>query len=204
MSTRAPVCKVCSKPVSGEYMEIAPGQAFHSACFVCSMCSVELGTKPFVQRDTGMVCSECAERTRPPAQHRVVPVSDGPSDKKICDRCKSEILAVIFREFEGKAFHTDCFRCNLCNGLCGKNPVLTNGNYYCGGCSEKGFLDACFKCKQPLSGGYTVALNQKYHKNCLSCWGCGLDFQGGSFYDSKSLPHCKQCAENNLPGNNIR
>ena len=129
-------------------------------------------------------------------------------------------MTVVFRELQGRYYHTDwffffplpfssllslsypnislSFRCSLCNGLCGKDPVIQGDKPYCSECSEKGFLDICFKCKQPLNGGFTVALGQKYHKDCLKCFGCEVNLHGGSFYKSDDLPHCKECAEAKL------
>jgi len=50
----------------------------------------------------------------------------------------------------------------------------------------------CFKCNKPIEGDITIALNNSWHTNCLSCSQCQT-LLSGDFYEHDGHQVCKNC-----------
>mmetsp|Transcript_22159 Transcript_22159/g.62292 ORF Transcript_22159/g.62292 Transcript_22159/m.62292 type:complete len:122 (-) Transcript_22159:186-551(-) len=112
-----------------------------------------------------------------------------------CSRCNDQILAVVYKKFGGGAYHTDCFRCQLCNGLCGNEALFKGGKMYCSPCVASGFASNCEKCGAILDGPHMEALNgRRWHNACFGCSFCSTALPN-DFYVVKDNISCKTCAE---------
>ncbi len=53
--------------------------------------------------------------------------------------------------------------------------------------------ETCFKCKQKLSGQYTVYADKKYHSACFVCNKCNEQFKEKTFFKLNDNPVCRDC-----------
>lgn len=56
----------------------------------------------------------------------------------------------------------------------------------------------CEKCKEKLTGQYTVYNEKKYHARCFVCCQCSQEFTEKSFYKLNGQPLCRNCHSRNL------
>ncbi|KAH3746275.1 Calpain-type cysteine protease DEK1 [Pelomyxa schiedti] len=92
-------------------------------------------------------------------------------NEKMCSACQTRIPSTLraFKTYEGKFYHTDCFRCKKCNSNL-KNPHVIDGALYCDDCSR-----ACKLCHKPLYISPSVEiLDDVYHRSCVKCAKCSV------------------------------
>lgn len=107
---------------------------------------------------------------------------------RTCAKCKSKIpITVVTRTFEGKEYHTDCFRCAKCNGALPKVPVASQGSLLCADCARP-----CAGCGKPIGNESLEALGSLYHAACLVCSSCKAPLD--EIYDADGKPVCEKCA----------
>jgi len=111
---------------------------------------------------------------------------------RVCVGCGAVIPAdvVVFKTFEGKNYHTDCYRCASCMrslSKVGPNPHM--GKLYCPECGE-----ICEKCKLRLENHpYTEFEDSKYHVKCFTCCKCNTQLPE-EFFLLDNKPACGKCA----------
>jgi len=119
-----------------------------------------------------------------------------------CKRCNG-VLEGNLLKIPGASFHTDCFRCKICDiSLAGSN-VMTDEDreIYCNKCYDQLFAEKCYACKKPIvpKDGSNIApklkaLDQNYHPECFKCQSCGLILEDGC-YPHKKKAYCFDCYE---------
>eukprot|EP01105_Mastigella_eilhardi_P015856 TRINITY_DN362_c1_g1_i1.p1 TRINITY_DN362_c1_g1~~TRINITY_DN362_c1_g1_i1.p1 ORF type:complete len:277 (+),score=76.59 TRINITY_DN362_c1_g1_i1:31-831(+) len=120
--------------------------------------------------------------------------------RKMCDSCFTVRKCVVcdlempnslkvYKTFQDKFYHTDCFRCNSCKVLL-TTPLVVADKLYCQQCGR-----LCTVCGAPV-GVSCVDLEEKlYHNDCLRCAKCGkiLDAEKGvAIVDDKY--YCGDCS----------
>ena len=107
-------CAKCSKPLGegSERVTHAPGVVFHSACFRCETCNVDLSKTPRRARSaassrnandaaasSSVYCETCLAKQSSPT----------------CEKCREPILSYMpSAEHQGRAYHSACFVCSKC------------------------------------------------------------------------------------------
>ncbi len=59
----------------------------------------------------------------------------------------------------------------------------------------------CAKCKQQISGTFTVYNEKKYHTKCFVCCQCSQEFKEKTFFKLNNQPLCRTCHSQNLVAN---
>ena len=59
----------------------------------------------------------------------------------------------------------------------------------------------CTKCKQQISGTFTVYNEKKYHTKCFVCCQCNQEFKEKTFFKLDGQPLCRTCHSQNLVAN---
>jgi hypothetical protein len=105
---------------------------------------------------------------------------------------------------QGRAFCNTCFEKQFSKGNCNNchQPVYAFNNAKWVKQDGKVFHDACFNeerrcyiCRKPIFGAAVNALGRDYHENCFQCGNCQSILKGGSFFDFRGAPYCKNCID---------
>ena len=114
-----------------------------------------------------------------------------------CAACGGTIAVLVHKKHGGQLWHTDCWRCDSCNGSLGKAPRAHDDaprKLFCPECDDKGFRGVCTRCSKSCKGDFTEALQRQWHAGCLNCFKCQAAFPDGNFYVVDGEPACKSCA----------
>eukprot|EP01088_Endostelium_zonatum_P006103 TRINITY_DN18210_c0_g1_i1.p1 TRINITY_DN18210_c0_g1~~TRINITY_DN18210_c0_g1_i1.p1 ORF type:complete len:152 (+),score=18.60 TRINITY_DN18210_c0_g1_i1:95-550(+) len=145
------------------------------SCVRCGS-SIQQGRQFFSDINGNSVCANCHE-----------------SQKRPCAGCRNPILPAVrvTRSFEGREYHTDCFRCGACLGTM-KQPVRgSDGKLLCESCGVK-----CNRCNRHLLNGKFMEFgdDQRYHMQCFTCHRCNNQL-GEDVYLVNDQPACLNCAQ---------
>ncbi|KAG9508788.1 Lipoma-preferred partner-like protein, partial [Fragariocoptes setiger] len=122
-----------------------------------------------------------------------------------CCVCNKAITNRILRA-TGKAYHPDCFRCEVCNKVLDNVPftVSTDGKIHCIEDFHKKFAPKCSVCLGPIvpepdkqETVRVVALDRSFHVDCYRCEDCSLllssEADGHGCYPLDGHILCRQC-----------
>ncbi|KAJ3436181.1 lim domain family [Anaeramoeba flamelloides] len=118
-SNTLPRCTKCSRPITGDVMEV-DNQELHEDCFCCNTCNVKLLNKEFFNHENHFYCGNCIEQA---TQTRTVVSSKSYSTnttsrnmnrKYNCTICNLSITSGII-EAMGRHYHPKCFNCYYCS-----------------------------------------------------------------------------------------
>ena len=111
---------------------------------------------------------------------------------KTCAKCGDPITRnmIIFKSFEGKDYHRDCFKCGLCRNPIKKNASNYEGKIICAECAEP-----CAGCGKPIGKKFLEACDKKYHEECVKCQKCKRNIANESFFEENGEPICQQCCD---------
>jgi len=142
----------------------------------CAQCNnaIPPGQQYFADISGNPACSQCHERTKRP-----------------CAGCNNAILPSVrvSRKWNGKEYHTDCFRCAACLKTM-KDPIQDAGKLYCESCGRK-----CTKCNQILKNVKWMEFDDKfYHDECWACSKCNTALGEEEVYLIDEKPVCANCA----------
>ncbi|XP_072498982.1 four and a half LIM domains protein 5 isoform X2 [Notamacropus eugenii] len=116
-------CKSCKKVITTGGITYHD-QPWHKDCFVCTGCKKKLFGESFVSKDNNPYCQDCFMNLY--AQR--------------CEACNKPITAVgsaQYISFQGRQWHSDCFRCAKCNISLVNQGFLTHQNtILCGTCGS--------------------------------------------------------------------
>ncbi|XP_039967607.1 LIM domain-containing protein A [Bactrocera tryoni] len=182
-------CFKCNGRVIGENSGCtAMEQIFHTACFTCAQCTVNLQGKPFYALDGKPLCKYDYLQTL-----------------EKCSVCMKPIMERILRA-TGKPYHPQCFTCIICGNNLDGIPFTvdaTNQNY-CIADFHKIFAPRCCVCMEPIMPKpgeeetvRVVALDRSFHFECYKCEDCGLllssEAEGRGCYPLDQHVLCKSC-----------
>ncbi|EGG22734.1 hypothetical protein DFA_04864 [Cavenderia fasciculata] len=208
-------CHRCSCPIVGA-STVFSGRQYHNKCFTCTYCDTQLSNTTSVDRLGRPYCFKCNSDLSDPEKAKFMNHSGGAtitvtnkeaeernrikvevaqnvqSGKEQCPTCHKTMVDQGV-QFAGRVYHQDCFVCNKCKiPIGGQSFVNKSGVPYCQPCG-KSPSTLCFGCNQPITSSFTVALDNKYHPQCLVCSGCKKDLKGG-YVQVQSQLMCGVCA----------
>lgn len=167
-------CAACNKQIVGQIVT-ALGRTWHPEHFVCAICSQELGTENFFERDDKAYCENDYREQFSPQ----------------CAYCNKPILGSCITALE-QTWHPEHFFCHEC----GKNFMdggfhEKDGKAYCPDDYFAMFAPKCGGCHNAIIDNYISALNEHWHPQCFVCMECHQSFNGGSFFEHGGLPYCE-------------
>merc|ERR1711991_253383 len=184
----AKTCAICLKGISDARWVTSgeTGKTYHAGCFVCAQCGQVVDPEvryfeiPSPSARVGSIvrCAPCQRDYN-------------------CDSCGGTIAVLVHKKHNGLLWHTDCWRCDSCNGSLGKTPKTHDGllkKLFCPECHGKGFRGLCTRCGKSCKGDFTEALGRQWHAGCLTCHKCKGELPGGQFYVVDNEPTCGSCA----------
>ncbi|XP_068902316.1 lipoma-preferred partner isoform X1 [Tenebrio molitor] len=183
------VCVKCGEKIIGENSGCtAMDQFYHTKCFTCHHCAINLQGKPFYALDGNPYCEE-----------------DYLNTLEKCCVCQKPILDRILRA-TGKPYHPKCFCCVVCGKSLDGIPftVDATNRVHCIEDFHKIFAPRCWVCKQPIMPEIgeeetvrVVALDHSFHIQCYKCEDCGLvlssEAEGRGCYPLDGHVLCKSC-----------
>ncbi|XP_018333703.1 thyroid receptor-interacting protein 6 [Agrilus planipennis] len=183
------ICVKCGEKVVGENSGCtAMDKIYHTKCFTCHQCAVNLQGKPFYSLDGKPYCEE-----------------DYLNTLEKCSVCMKPILDRILRA-TGKPYHPKCFCCVICGKSLDGIPftVDATNQIHCIEDFHKKFAPRCCVCKQPIMPEpgqeetvRVVALDRSFHIQCYKCEDCGLvlssESEGRGCYPLDDHVLCKSC-----------
>lgn len=183
------LCVKCGEKVVGENSGCtAMEQIYHTKCFTCHHCAINLQGKPFYSLDGNPFCKE-----------------DYLNTLEKCCVCMNPILDRILRA-TGKPYHPKCFTCVICGKSLDGIPftVDATNQIHCIDDFHKKFAPRCCVCNQPIMPEpgqeetvRVVALDRSFHIQCYKCEDCGLvlssEAEGRGCYPLDNHVLCKSC-----------
>ncbi|XP_029562980.1 leupaxin isoform X4 [Salmo trutta] len=166
-------CASCGKVIVGK-MITALGQVWHPEHFVCVVCTAELGTIGFFEREGKAYCEK-------DYQHLFSPR---------CSYCKGPILKNILTAMDC-TWHPEHFFCSHCGERFGPEGFLEkDGKPYCHRDFYHLFAPKCSGCGEPVKENFLTAANGTWHPNCFVCSDCLKPFTDGCFLELDGHPLC--------------
>ncbi|XP_039461323.1 LIM domain-containing protein 1 isoform X1 [Oreochromis aureus] len=156
-------CTRCNQGVYGAGQACqALGRLFHSACFICSVCSKTLSGKPFYTVSGMIYCED---------DFLFSGVHPSP---EVCNSCGFLITDVILQA-RGKPYHPSCFRCVVCRQSLEDQPFAVDSHrrIYCVSDYHRVQAPRCAACRLPIlpTEGSTESIrvtscDRNYHVEC--------------------------------------
>lgn len=173
-------CKVCDDFIA-EGSVHAEGSFFHPSCFKCDSCTVILTGEFYVGPKGEYICPADYKKTKGSCCHCGTPLGE-------------KTLTAL-----GKTYHSECFRCALCNtGLAGVQFVCWQGAVNCKECFARYKADICAVCGDGiLAEDNTMTMvtcnGQTYHQGCYACTRCSQSLGGKEAFDGLKGILCRTC-----------
>ncbi|XP_038124578.1 four and a half LIM domains protein 3-like [Cyprinodon tularosa] len=179
----ANTCHECKETIGHHEKELMhENRSFHERCFRCFSCDRSLADESFIQQGGALICSDC-----------------------YCSQCSSKCAACSqpvmpgsrMLEYEGSAWHEDCFLCHGC-----KKPIAAeafipdDSNFFCVSCYEQRVAPRCSLCRKAVTKGGVKFQEEVWHKDCFLCCGCSAPLAGQSFTSQGDSPYCVRCFSN--------
>ncbi|XP_044764264.1 thyroid receptor-interacting protein 6 isoform X1 [Coccinella septempunctata] len=182
-------CTKCKEKIVGASNGCtAMSRLYHTKCFTCHQCAVNLQGKPFYALNGKPYCEE-----------------DYFNTLEKCCVCQKPIMDRILRA-TGKPYHPGCFCCVVCGKSLDGIPftVDATNRVHCIEDFHKIFAPRCWVCKQPIMPEpgeeetvRVVALDHSFHVQCYKCEDCGLvlssEAEGRGCYPLDGHVLCKSC-----------
>uniref|UniRef100_A0A8C7YQU2 Leupaxin n=1 Tax=Oryzias sinensis TaxID=183150 RepID=A0A8C7YQU2_9TELE len=166
-------CAACHKCIVGK-MITALGEVWHPEHFVCAVCTQELSTTGFFERDGKPYCHKDYHEMFSPR----------------CAYCKGPIMQNILTALD-ETWHPDHFFCTHCGELFGPDGFLEkDGKPYCSKDFYHLFAPKCSGCGEPVREDYLTAANGTWHSECFVCADCLKPFTNGCFMELDGRPLC--------------
>ncbi|XP_022902717.1 thyroid receptor-interacting protein 6 isoform X2 [Onthophagus taurus] len=183
------ICVKCREKVIGENNGCtAMDKIYHTKCFTCNACAINLQGKPFYALRGKPYCKE-----------------DYMNTLEKCSVCTKPILDRILRA-TGKPYHPKCFCCVICGKSLDGIPftVDATNQIHCIEDFHKKFAPKCCVCNFPIMPEpgqdetvRVVALDRSFHIQCYKCEDCGLvlssEAEGRGCYPLDDHVLCKSC-----------
>ena len=160
------------------------------------------GKKPAILSTETVSCSRCGAKCKT-GEHYSSPSHPGQvfckecmdltlKPDRVCAFCGGPIpAALVAKEFDGKFYHTDCYRCSYCKRSLGKHPRVVDGKLCCENCGQ-----TCCVCGKIISGCVVTVNDKKYHKECVVCSLCKNVISSGAIFMLGDDLCCESCAQN--------
>eukprot|EP01133_Synstelium_polycarpum_P003632 gene3632-4161_t len=190
---RLSFCLACNLPITG-HMMMALGNHFHKACFQCTKCHKELGTKTFYRQGLSQTNS---------ANDIIVPVNATTTSNSITSTPDMSVLSK-----DTPTSHNNTPTSPL-------SPRVSSGSisrplpkYLCETCFNE-VCPICPKCNASVMYRCVNALGKKWHIDHFCCVECTEPLVGRSFFEMNGQPYCANDyhrifgeSNNNIQNNN--
>ncbi|XP_032436124.1 four and a half LIM domains protein 3-like isoform X2 [Xiphophorus hellerii] len=155
---------------------------FHENCFRCCSCNRSLAAESFTQQGGALLCSSCYCS----------------SFSSRCAACSQSVQpGSRMLEYDGAAWHEDCFLCSGCRKPIGAEAFVPDaGRFYCQACYEQQVAPRCSHCRKALTKGGLTYRGEVWHRDCFLCCGCGSPLAGQTFTSQGERPFCVRCFSN--------
>ncbi|XP_076257185.1 thyroid receptor-interacting protein 6-like isoform X2 [Rhynchophorus ferrugineus] len=182
------ICAKCGEEVKkGDEACIAIEKLYHSRCFTCFHCCVNLENVEFYNLNGEPYCKE-----------DYIKILDK------CTVCHETIETKILRASD-KPYHPSCFCCVECGkNLVGKSFMSNDSNQiHCVDDFYEKYAPECWYCKRkivPKPGDdeicRVVALDRSFHETCFKCEDCNAELfsTGKAYYPINDHIYCKECS----------
>lgn len=186
----ASCCAGCNQPITERYILKALDKPWHSKCFCCSVCQIQL-TKECYTRGGCIYCKSHFSE--------VGKIKEAAEIKEgFCAACNQPIPPNdLIRRAHGNIYHAKCFACSMC-----RRKISTGDEFYlkydkklvCKADYEA-LKTQCAGCSKPIPHNHAMrrAQGNVYHLQCFACVMCKRQLcTGDEFYlrqDKKLL--CK-------------
>ena len=216
-------CAKCSGVVyEAEKISVSNDLFFHRSCFLCQICSGPLDVmKLNIGPGREIYCKSCykdvMEATRSISLAPTDTIRASEDDRTGCPRCGGVVYDVekILTKF--KSFHKNCISCLLCQHKLEASTYVEGPKQevYCRTCYSREFGDnsrnkfsertgiradagdktGCLRCGDKVfSVDKVLGKAGVYHKQCLSCGGCGTKLSVTSYCCAADGDiYCRQC-----------
>ncbi|KAM4724666.1 four and a half LIM domains protein 3-like isoform 2-T2 [Anableps anableps] len=138
----ANTCQECKEIIGHDEKELMhEDRFFHENCFRCFSCDRSLADESFTLQGGALLCSDCY------CSHF--------SSK--CAACNQSVMpGSRMLEYQGSAWHEDCFLCHGCEKpIGGEAFVPDDGDFYCVPCYEQRVAPRCSYCRKASETGST-------------------------------------------------
>lgn len=181
----APRCFTCSTVFESGVKNIVKfeGILYHASCFKCVECKTTIGETGFVPTEDRIYCKTCYTE----------------KFGVQCAQCRTAIHSggVTYKK---KAYHSDCFKCQLCSEVLGSSSFANyNNQIICITCFGEEYCKKCEVCQEivnPGKDGDTYAHEHyAWHGACLKCSECSISLTKDPFATLKKKIFCKDCLD---------
>lgn len=98
-----------------------------------------------------------------------------------CASCLNDLDDRIISAL-GQNWHTDCFRCSVCDDLLSHWYFEKDGLLFCRDDYLQRFEEACQQCLTSISGPVMIVGEHKFHPECFCCVSCRQYIGDGDSY----------------------
>lgn len=100
-----------------------------------------------------------------------------------CSGCLNELIASEeYISALGQEWHSDCFRCSVCDGQLSSWYFEKDGLLFCKDDYWSKFGESCQQCGAVITGPVMVAGDHKFHPECFCCEFCSAFIGDGESY----------------------
>lgn len=122
-------------------------------------------------------------------------MEDGGDEAFVCAGCLNAIDDDEFLQALNAEWHTDCFRCSVCDTSLSNWYFERDGLLFCKNDYWSKFGEACQDCGEVITGPVMVAGDHKFHPECFKCACCSAYIGDGESYAllERSKLYCGFC-----------
>lgn len=97
-------------------------------------------------------------------------------------------------------WHTDCFRCSVCDASLNSWYFEKDGMLFCKSDYLSNYGEACQNCSEVITGPVMVAGDHKFHPECFCCASCNAFIGDGDAYAlvERSKLYCGPCYRHHM------
>ncbi|MEN2495818.1 MAG: LIM and senescent cell antigen-like-containing domain protein 2 [Marteilia pararefringens] len=194
-------CETCHEPILDNKVTLNYYKSYHTDCYKCNRCSLNLVDKTKKDINGKLFCSTCALEIYN-ANPRLLrcnvcclPVFSESDQRK----CLSEEFLKdtdYFRIYEDDVpilIHKLHFVCTRCGVSLTQDAVNQYENFTCYSCFLKLKIPVCDTCFEPITGRCIRAHNLNYHSYHFRCKECSISLDISSFKSFKNQVFCNIC-----------
>lgn len=124
---------------------------------------------------------------------RLTTTCAGCMNELLCHKNEEEYVVAL-----GQEWHTDCFRCSVCDNHLHNWYFEKDGLLFCRDDYYQRFGEACQQCSNVISGPVMVAGDHKFHPECFCCTQCSSFIGYGDAFAllERSKLYCDACYRN--------
>ncbi|GBP71901.1 LIM domain kinase 1 [Eumeta japonica] len=117
-----------------------------------------------------------------------------------CGGCLNTIVDDSYVSALDHNWHTDCFRCSVCDDPLSSWYFEKDGLLFCQTDYWVRYGESCQQCGQVITGPVMSAGDHRFHPECFACVSCGANIEDGEPYAlvERSKLYCGSCYDMNM------